>query len=422
MNNKKMLDINALIIYDNDDVEKMLYFYYVEDIDLMSSNLYRFTITLDVFKTYQKRVIENEFEYIRCPQYINYTNSIENYEDPLIQSLATKRQYTPLYHRLVIKSSGSGLNTYEMVRNRVWLYYYIKLSSNDLTNTLFLNAFEGKDYYIVMIDDKDTGLKRELNKLGNNIMKIVKSPFSPFWNDNYWNTVNNLSHMTDNDYLQLYVNDSSKTTTSYIFNNDLSISYFSSQQTLSNLTLPERLYSILEDSTYWNNNTTQIFFINNDNGLNEPLYFKTGLNNYHEYLKLSDNREQTYLFNNLNPCIKFMKGEELSCKVAIQGRDDTYNHLKIKGKIFHSLRETEEHIFLDTVNNENKIENYVSRVAFEESISVDNYSDYLYNNDSLLKYQEKKRKYSVAKNIGAGVIGLGASIATGNVRKYLFSL
>lgn len=461
-----MRNIKFLIFKDM--IRNKKYYYFVEDIKQINSKIFRYTLSLDVIKTYWNDI--KRFERVKPLRY--FPKMKEGYFDYEEKSIENRKQLNITKRDNIIlrsKNISSKIMLHHPVKNKInnhisysfggmWTYFYMRFSSEDVLystdngHIYMLNrfAFREQDYYIIAYpktsenENQNSRINRTIyNSLLRSpyLIKAVDSDIPPFNNDFSFNSKIdevriNYTHdekttmrisvsewdyeydrvmnfYEDSEYLKIVQgNYLTKSLRDYLSEKyiDTNIAYFLllKDNNPNNTTLTNLLipFNDIYDGKTWNQLT-----LTDKSKIDFPafLYFV-------DIRSIGENNPS--LTNALYQDLEI--GYNNSNKIPVRLFDSTireyYGTLEINYTSFikHDLFNTEE--IIRSVNNKKSFEEYTKRNTELRNTGVrDDFQNYLLlNNNSLAQKEKQLYRFNDVKDIVSGGLSVASAITTAN--------
>lgn len=461
-----MRKIKFLIFKDM--ITNKKYYYFVEDIKQINSKVFRYTLSLDVIKTYWKEI--KEFKQVKPIRY--FPKMKEGYFDYTETGYENRKQLNITKKDNIIlrsKNISSKIMLHHPVKNKIdnvitysfggmWTYFYMRFSSedtsipSDIGDVYILNrfAFREQDYYIIAYPKTNESEyeNNRMNRIIYNILmrspyliKAVDSDIPPFNNE--------LTINSKIDGVRVNYTHDKKTTmrislSGWDDNNDRVMNFYSNSEYLKLVEtsyLPKSLRAYLTEK-FPSGATTGYFLLLKDNNPNNTAFtnllipfndiyegkswlelIQTNKNNidfpidYFENIRTFGERNPSLtnaLYQDLE--IGYNNSNKIPVKLFDCNIEDYTGRLAINytSYIKHDLFNTEE--IIRSVNNKKSFEEYTKRNNELRNTGVrDDYQNYLLlNNNSLAQKEKQLYMYDDIKTVVSGGLSVASAIATSN--------
>lgn len=457
-----MRDIKFLIFKDM--IRNKKYYYFVEDIKQINSKIFRYTLSLDVIKTYWNEI--KKFEGVKPLRY--FPKMKEGYFDYEEKGIENRKQLNiTKKDNLILRSKNisSKIMLHHPVKNKtgvnisysfggMWTYFYMRFSSEDVLepdNGYVLNkfAFRGQDYYIIAYpksfesDTSNTRINRTIYNIlmrSPYLIKAVDSDIPPFNNDFSINPNIERVWIT---YIHSHDGGTMMNILIPAWTGDRIMNFYEDSEYLKIIEgpyLPKSLYDYLSEN--YNYSSATYFLLLKDNNPNNTTLSNLLIPFNDTYIDKTWNEliseknasidfpcyyyfEQIRNNGEINPSLTNALYQDIeigynnSNKIPVRLFDctiDDYDNLQINYTSFikHDLFNTEE--IIRSVNNKKSFEEFTKRNNELRNTSVrDDFQNYLLlNNNSLAQKEKQLYRYNDVKTIVSGGLSVASAIATAN--------
>jgi hypothetical protein len=458
----------SFIYFYNEDTTRAInkYFYYVEDIIQVSTNLWRVTLSLDVMKTYNDAI--NDLETVKP---LRYFQPVEEYFDmgdpdaqygnrhfldPLINYPTNPTIKMLLSHYMlnegtVTTPSDEDDRDGKYTTTGLWDYFYLTFSGDDDTGERNTWRYRDTSYYIIALPHNigsvwiETGSGSTWTDITSNVktlrgilskspylLKIITSDIPPFnRSETYASGIllhNVFVTVDDNgDHITHIRHDLGVWTASgfkdlYSTSEYLHVFNQEKEPSPSGVWLPS-LEDLIPSSLDYGYFMFYVIKDNNPNNIerdNELVAFSTelktstGLSVLRPILYIpsdggteAQRKRLTGLMQKYD--IGYVDNSKLPINLDMVNRQSTYIELKFTSYIVHDLNETHEII---TVYECDDSEYYVRRASELSGTQVkDDYYNYLYLNQNALRMRDEAKRFNDTQAILSAGVGLASTIA-----------
>lgn len=445
---KKQVKIIIFKDYSQDGKDGRMFYYFVEDVRIISSDLYEYDLSLDVIKTYFNSImrfknIQPIRFHMKPNDYFNignYNYSQFNYKDPLINKPINISSKIPLAHYVKDINNDyyfTGVWTYFYMsktnyytsykRNNYTIIvlpkYNINYPENKIDNQLQLALLENPylikainsdipPFYIKGVINSGAGIRKindfkcrydEENQITDLMVKVIEDDDDDFHYVNFYQNTNYLQYVRVSD-----------------LHRDLRDSIGNSFVGGIDYAEKLRMFILRDNHPNQFNKDDLLYPLNYDNiSIKKSL---SELNNSLNYLKFSNsivdlnmNGEEVE-YSLINKMFRDVEiGYQNSEKMKVDNKYLDFNNYKYEftSYIKHDLLSSDEVITYKKRGTSYEYEIFIKRGnELRKTKITDDYSNYLFLNSNSIQQREKQlNKWNDGKTIIGGTVGIGLSMS-----------